>query len=74
MNSDYDPVFLPNESIKTRKYKIGDKIQMRVMEVMDDGVKCMCDHGQKMANPEKEMGERATSRYRAAMNGEAEGY
>lgn len=75
MTTDYDPVFLPNESILTKKYKVGDVIRMKVTDVMDDGVKAVCSHGTEKARmPEKEMGEHAAGRYRAAMAGEVEGY
>lgn len=74
MTTDYDPVFLPNESIVAKKHKVGDIIRMKVTEVMDDGVKAVCSHGGKNPTPEKDMGERASSRYKAAMAGEVEGY
>lgn len=75
MKSDYDPVFLPNESIVAKKHKVGDVIRMKVTEVMDDGVKAVCSHSEKMPEkemPEKEMAEHATGRYKAAMG--EEGY
>jgi hypothetical protein len=77
MNSDYDPVFLPNESIVAKKHNVGDVIKMKVTEVMDDGVKCVCSHGEekgKRETPEKEAGEHAASRYKSAMDGNVEGY
>jgi hypothetical protein len=52
-----------------KKYKAGDVIRMRVMEVMDDGVKAMCDHGMH-GDGTKEMKENVSSRYRDAMTGQ----
>lgn len=67
MKSDYDPVFLPNESIVSKKHKVGDVLRMKVTEVMDDGVKAVCSHSEKKRTPEKEMEEHAGERYREAM-------
>lgn len=68
MNSDYDPVFLPNESIVAKKHKVGDVIHMKVTNVMDDGVKAVCSHSSKRPEmPEKEMAEQTGDRYREAM-------
>lgn len=72
MNADYDPVFLPNESIVARKHKVGDVIRMKITEVMDDGVKAVCSHGGK-ESPMNAMGERTKSRYKEAM-GQPEAY
>lgn len=58
-----------------KKHKVGDVIRMKVTEVMDDGVKAVCSHGTEKARmPEKEMAAHTTSRYKAAMAGEVEGY
>lgn len=66
MTSEYDPVFLPNESILAKKYKVGDTISMKVTEVMDDGVRAVCSHGRNKPKdtPEQEMSEHVVSRYR----------
>lgn len=75
MKEDYEPVFLPNESITTKKHKVGDIVKMKVLEVMDDGVKAMCSHSQKKpvnGDGMKEMAESTTTRYKSAMAGEME--
>lgn len=75
MTETYEPVYLPNEAIKPMRHKVGDIIKMRVTEVMDDGVKAMCEHGKRDMSPPpngmKEMGERVTGRYKEAMAGKA---
>lgn len=68
MKDNYDPVFLPNESIVAKKYEVGDVIHLKVTKVMDDGVKAVCSHSKKKPEmPEKEMAEETGERYREAM-------
>jgi len=71
----YEPVFLPNQAVMSKKYKVGDIVKMRVTEVMDDGVKAMCDHGRAPMTPpsngRKEVSEHVTTRYKEAMAGKA---
>lgn len=65
MADNYEPVFLPNDAILAKKYKVGDTINMKVTAVMDDGVRAVCSH--RRSDGQKEMAERTTERYREAM-------
>ena len=72
MDSDYEPVFLANDSITSKKHKVGEILKFRILEVMDDGVKAVCDHG-KSKPPENHaamMRENSEARYREAMGGD----
>jgi hypothetical protein len=71
----YESVFLSNESIPSKRHRIGDTIKMRVTDVMDDGVQVMCAHGggkPPMKDMMKEMGDSAGEKYREAMGGDME--
>lgn len=74
MNESYDPVFLSNESIVSKKHKVGDMLKLKITEVMDDGVRAVCVHGGRgqADDGRKEMAENTTTRYREKMVGENE--